>query len=121
MSKERKLAEEILQKHIEFLNGTNMRTRIVDAMDEYFSERLKSLAPTDEEIKEAANESYYSADKYRGFLDGARYMREKLTGKSEEKQKVELRQPGNCANYAGAVACALCSCDNWKQKDEEIK
>lgn len=89
MTDTRKLAEEILQKHICISNGfiPIFDERIFPAMEEYAQQHLKSLAPTDEEIKEAANESYYSADKYRGFLDGAEWMREKLTGKSEEKQK----------------------------------
>jgi hypothetical protein len=125
---DRKLAEEILLKRCKenmvFLT-CNERCTIVDSMDEYFTEHLKSFAPTDEEIirdfLKFAEPIYWGENEYASY-DAIipLYMREKLTGKSEGRQKVELRQPSNCANYAGAVACALCPCDNWKQKGAPV-
>lgn len=131
---DRKLAEEIYYTLCDKYLEAKDRSEIVTmAMDEYFPERLKSLVPTDEEIIESIfkddpvkdGDSEWLCGYRQGQITGAKWMREKLTGKSEEKQKTTCTC-GIPTPDADRECCMVCGNLIYEEDkdapfDEEIK
>lgn len=121
---DRKLAEEILLSKFPLLpKSTNKEgvELIINAMDEYFTGRLKSISPTDEEINALAEEHSLVEDEddpgetrpdmweYVAYKAGFHACLEKLTDKSEEKQKADISKEVRRITSLKDDGCHNCS------------